>query len=173
MKKLLRKEMKERRAALSHELRKKEEQERLLLLFSMAEFEAAQTLFCYWSFGSEFPTDAIIKEAKRRGKRVAYPKICGVNLHFYADEPTEKGPFGILEPKGENEAIPCVSDFLLVPALAFSKDGFRLGYGGGYYDRYIASLEERPFCCGIGYSCQEVKEIYKEPHDRPLDKVII
>lgn len=173
MKKSLRKEMKERRAALSSVQRKEEEKSRLARLFALPQFQAAQVLFCYASFGSEFPTAEIAKQAKTMGKRVAYPKMCGVNLHFYEEEPTQQGAFGILEPKGEKELLPTAKDFLLVPALAYTEGGERLGYGGGYYDRYLASLAERPFCCGIGYSCQKAEHLPKEPHDQPLDHIIL
>ena len=173
MKKQMRKEMKERRAALSSVQRDKEEKSRLARLFALSAFQTASVLFCYASFGSEFPTNAIIEEAKRLGKRVAYPKICGVNLHFYVETPTQQGRFGIMEPKGETEVVPTAKDFLLVPALAYTEEGNRLGYGGGYYDRYLSSLEKRPFCCGIGYSCQKAEELPLEPHDQPLDQVIL
>ena len=150
----LRKKMRERRAALSSYEREKEEKEILQRLFSLPSFQRAKTVFLYASYGSEFPTKAIEKEAKSLGKRVAYPKVCGVNLHFYVNASLKKGYRGIPEPAGGEEVVPSAEDFLLVPGLAFGKGGARLGYGGGFYDRFMDSLKERPYCCGIGYSCQ-------------------
>ena len=165
----LRKMMKERRAALSLYERRMEDKETLKRLFALPAFQMAPTVFLYAAYGSEFPTQAIEDAAKGLGKRVAYPKVCGVNLHFYVDGTLAPGYRGIPEPQGGEKAVPTAKDFLLVPGLAFTKEGYRLGYGGGFYDRYIAALKERPYCCGIGYSCQGTDALLVEEHDQKLD----
>ncbi|MBQ7935984.1 MAG: 5-formyltetrahydrofolate cyclo-ligase [Clostridia bacterium] len=165
--------MKERRAALSASIRKKEETAAMERLFALPAFQNAPVLFCYASFGSEFPTEGIAEQAKQMGKRVAYPKVDGVNLHFYIDSTLTSGYRGIPEPQGGEEVQPTAVDFLLVPGLAFTKEGYRLGYGGGFYDRYLAGLKERPFCCGIGYSCQLAENLPVESHDRKLDEIVV
>ena len=61
---------------------------------------------------------------------------------------------------------------MLLPGLAFTKEGERLGYGGGYYDRYLADCKERPFLMGLAFSCQIADALPSEPHDIQLDELL-
>lgn len=165
----LRKKMKERRAALSLYQRETEEKAVLARLFALPAFQKAKTVFLYASYGSEFPTQAIAEKAMALGKRVAYPKVFGKELRFFAGGTPVPGYRGIPEPMGGEEVVPTKEDLLLVPGLAFGKSGERLGYGGGFYDRYIASLSPRPCCCGIGYACQWTEDLPMEEWDQKID----
>lgn len=98
------------------------------------------------------------------------------NLHFREwslGEPLVKSEVGTMEPLATNPAmIPAV---VLVPLLAFDGDGYRLGYGGGYYDRTIEAMREfanPPLFVGVGYAAQEVDHIPNDAHDQPLDGIL-
>lgn len=88
-------------------------------------------------------------------------------------EPLAKSPVGTEEPLSTNPSmIPAV---VLVPLLAFDGDGYRLGYGGGYYDRTIEAMrqfETPPLFIGVGYSAQEVDRVPTSDHDQPLDGIL-
>ncbi len=141
-------------------------------LAQLPEFQQAKTLFCYATHGTELPTKSIAAFAVKAGKRVAYPKVTGEGtMVFYADCRLAPGYQGILEPVGGKEVLPAAGDLMLVPGLAFSKEGYRLGYGKGFYDRYLAALKEKPICCGIGYPFQ-IAQVPHEAHDQKLQLLV-
>ena len=78
----------------------------------------------------------------------------------------------LMQPLPENTIL--VPDYLLIPILGFDRAGYRLGYGGGYYDRTLFSMREnkKTMAIGLGYACQEIEHLPKEPHDQLLDWVI-
>ena len=82
------------------------------------------------------------------------------------------GHFKVQEPHAHQEEI--TPEFVLMPLLAFTADGKRLGYGGGYYDRTLAKLraEGDVFACGVAYAGQEVPELPTDEHDQPLDGIL-
>lgn len=169
MKKELRKKMKELRAALPPQLRKEAALRVYESVTNLPEFQAAQTIFCYASAGEELNTDWITAAHSR----VAFPKVFGDGvMRFYLGGEMRQGFRGIMEPQGGEEVTPQAGDLMLLPGLAFGKDGSRLGYGGGYYDRYLDRCENRPICCGIGYEAQVVERVPTEPTDQPLDLLI-
>jgi 5-formyltetrahydrofolate cyclo-ligase len=103
-------------------------------------------------------------------KRFAFPKIVGQKMHFYEyHEHTlfVKSKFGVSEPK-EGNIIDDEIDYMLVPALVISKDFYRIGYGKGYYDRFL-SLTRPKTVMGVIYEFQETNEIPIEVHDQQLD----
>ncbi|HEU0118419.1 MAG TPA: 5-formyltetrahydrofolate cyclo-ligase, partial [Alphaproteobacteria bacterium] len=111
------------------------------------------------------------------GHTLALPVITarGTPLIFRSYEPGDKlhpGPMGILEPT--SEALAVTPDVLIVPLLAFDKMGYRLGYGGGYYDRTLTELRQQKtvLAVGIAYAGQEVAAVPIEPHDARLDAIV-
>ena len=95
-------------------------------------------------------------------------------MHFYeitALSDCVPGAFGILEPAGEEKDRITTPGFMLVPGLAFDKNGNRLGYGGGFYDKYLASHEEI-ITAALGYDFQIVEKVPSEPHDKKMDYLI-
>ena len=169
MKKELRKKMKRLRAALLPQMRKEAALRVYEAVRNLPEFEAAQTLFCYASAGDELDTEKIVAAHSR----VAFPKVFGEGeMRFYCGGKMEEGFRGIREPQGGEEAIPQAGDLMLLPGLAFGKDGSRLGYGGGYYDRYLAGCKVRPICCAIGYEAQVMERVPTEPTDQKIDLLI-
>ncbi len=125
--------------------------------------------FVYLSFGSETGTAKLIEELKNRGKEICVPLVKGKEMFSVPlTDKLKKGAFGILEPEeGENT----LCEVSVVPMLAFGEEGYRLGYGGGFYDRYFA---EHPdvFRLGIAYEGQFCREKFFEKFDEPLDALV-
>ena len=136
----------------------------------------------YWPIKGEFdPLPALhrwkedgelMEEAQRR--RIGLPVIDKVHktLTFHAWYPgcqMEEDAYGIPKPKDTELIVPTL---LFVPCLGYSAGGYRLGYGGGFYDRTLATLAPRPYTVGLAYSNGYVPWLQAEPHDIPLDAMI-
>jgi 5-formyltetrahydrofolate cyclo-ligase len=174
---LLRKEMKQRRAALSEEIRESGGRDVCDLVASTPEWQQANTIGLYASFGHEVPTSALFTAAWNAGKRVVIPRVTqrAAPLTFCAIAPESsftKGAYGIKEPE-EGSRIVRVQDIdlLVMPALAMSPTGDRLGWGGGYYDR---TLQPVPSLVrfAIIFDCQLLDTIPSQPNDIHIPVVV-
>jgi 5-formyltetrahydrofolate cyclo-ligase len=128
----------------------------------------------YWPMGDEADPRALAQELAARDAVLALPVVARKRspLHFRAwreGDPLIVHAFGMHEPGPEAPQV--VPDVLLVPLLAFDARGNRLGYGGGFYDCTLASLEKK-LAVGIAYAGQEVAALPALPHDHPLDMAI-
>lgn len=151
-------------------------------VFANKRFKAAKTVFVYASYKSEVETKELIQGALRLGKRVAVPKVNGEEMNFYAIQSWEElfpGYQGILEPQtAEKEpVIPVDSDVMLLPGAVFDRKGGRIGYGGGYYDRYLDKVFEiyghQPYRMALAFACQiSPKKIPAEEHDKKMDCIL-
>ncbi len=168
----IRKEMAARRARLTLREREQWEENAINLLKKHPRFLCAKTIFLYHSYGAEFPTEKIAALAAEKGKRLAYPKVEGKRMRFYVGGKLVAGFKGIMEPEGGRVANPQKGDLMLLPGLAFSWEGDRLGYGGGYYDRYLSICREQPYKIGLCYPCQIEPEIPSEEHDILMDELL-
>ena len=90
----------------------------------------------------------------------------------YAPQAMASGVYGIIEPQAGESCRAEDIDFMVVPGVAFSSDGRRLGRGKGYYDRYLSQEGFRAFCVGVCYACQLREDIPAEAHDKRVDAVI-
>ncbi|MGC9163563.1 MAG: 5-formyltetrahydrofolate cyclo-ligase [Thiomonas sp.] len=104
---------------------------------------------------------------------LALPRVSEATkqMEFIAWTPGEAlrpGPYGIAEPTGQTVVQPAT---LLVPCVGFAEVGLRLGYGGGYYDRYLAGREE-VYTIGLSYACCELQQLDMQPHDQLMDLVL-
>lgn len=118
-------------------------------VLALPEFQTAQRVFAYYSVSPEPDTHAVIAAALEQGKTVALPVTEGKGVMHFArlDAALAAGRYGIPEPDAAAPHMaPQPGDILLVPAMAFDRAGYRLGRGGGYYDRYLAETE----CCAVG-----------------------
>jgi 5-formyltetrahydrofolate cyclo-ligase len=131
----------------------------------------------YLPIGDEIDPRPLLRRLHAAGHANALPRIVRSHapLSFRAWEEgdaLEDGPFGTLQP---GEAAPAiVPEVVILPLLAFDRRGFRLGYGGGYYDRTLAALRSRRAvtAIGIAYAAQEVPSVPHDRHDQPLDWIV-
>jgi len=131
----------------------------------------------YWPVRSEIDARPLLTALFEAGWQVLLPFIAepGADMVFRTWQPglvMPEGFYGIAEPPPECEAFE--PDVLLVPLLAFDGAGYRLGYGGGYYDRKLAALRQagRITAIGLAFDEQEVAKIPREPHDQRLDGIL-
>ena len=117
---------------------------------------------------------------EHREKRLAFPKVAskidGWMQPYYIGKPWRNnlalGAFNILEPSGDiNPADPAQLDLVLVPGVAFDRDLYRIGFGGGFYDRFLPRLGAHSLKIGIAYQFQLVSKVPRDTHDIPLDGV--
>ena len=134
-------------------------------------FYRSEYLLCYVSCGSEISTREILQEALKKGKKVYVPKVVRektAEMVFYRItnlEELSEGYKGIPEPSGETEAYlyepgKAESTLVLMPGVAFDRFRNRIGYGKGFYDRFLVDKEELQLrTIAVGYSCQLLKEL--------------
>ena len=136
-------------------------------------YQEAKTIATYLSFPHEFQTQELIKRMLKDGKKVLIPKTYPKGrMEFVVYHPQQlvKTSFGLLEPQGDLEVVePSQIDLIHVPGLAFTREGYRIGYGGGYYDRYLEHFAGHTM--STIYPCQ-VQEFNSENHDIPVQEVL-
>ena len=183
-KEALRENMKKMRDAIPEDQRKIEDAQLLDIITKTALYQEAESILTYVSFGSEVSTRDLIERAMKDGKKVYVPRVDGDTMEFYRFEEwkeLEESRLGILEPdKNPAKRFPyelhisldraqdCV---FIVPGLAFDSHCNRLGYGGGYYDKYLQGFEKR-MTLGIAYSEQIVDRVPVTNKDQSLDLVV-
>lgn len=147
-------------------------------LLSWKLFKEVHYIFCYVSFRSEVNTHPIIKKAIDEGKTVAVPKIeiRSGEIKAYIiesmEECLEPGAFGILEAKSDcREMDYSKLELIIAPGFAFTMRGDRLGYGGGFYDRFLKKYNGVPVC-GLTYDCLIFDYLPVKEHDSPVDYLI-
>lgn len=142
-------------------------------LMNTEGYKQAECIYCYIDFKNEVMTKPIIRRALSDGKKVAVPRIEGSNMEFYYIDGYDKlkaGTYGILEP----EDCPLAEDktaLLIMPGVAFDRENHRVGYGGGYYDRYL----ERPnqhYKIALAYEFQVFEHVPYEEFDICPDLVL-
>jgi 5-formyltetrahydrofolate cyclo-ligase len=147
-------------------------------LKGLREIRESSTLMVYLSFGSEVLTDDLIRWGWAEGKRIVVP-FCHPESRVLTPcllggfVELETGHYGIREPKSERlRPVPLEEiDAVLIPAVAFDRQGRRVGYGGGYYDRFLPEIP-RAARIGAAFACQIVAEILPDPHDVPADRIV-
>lgn len=135
-------------------------------------FRNAKSVGCYYSIGSEVRTEDILHEILNSGKELSLPKVVKNNLVFKKISKIsdlEQGNFSVMEPK-ENCPIVQKIGVIIVPAIAMAREGFRLGYGFGYYDRYLSGKKSKTIA--LTYSKQLVKSFPKSDHDIRIDCIV-
>jgi 5-formyltetrahydrofolate cyclo-ligase len=136
----------------------------------------ARTVLIFYSFGSEIPTRGLIARLSREGKRILLPYLDEERrMEAAVVEPGEvpvPAGYGPKEPARRVPVDPAEVDVVIAPGLAFDRLGYRLGYGGGHYDRYLRRLGPEAVRIGIGFSVQLVDEVPAGPGDQLLDLVV-
>jgi 5-formyltetrahydrofolate cyclo-ligase len=168
----LRKVLLERRDTTSYDFIKLASQKIHNRLKQVEIFSSAKKIACYYPIGSEVLTQNIMQELLGDGKEISLPKVVGDNLSFRkigGIKDLEKGEFGIMAPK-ENCQEAKEMDVILVPTVAITKNGNRLGYGHGYYDKFL--LESNAKTISLIYSKQIVKAIPISEKDVKIDWIV-
>lgn len=168
--------MRELRASLAPEVRREFSRRICLHLVSLKEFQEAGTILFFVPFDAEVDLLPALGRALLEGKRVGLPRtlISRKALVFhqlFTLGELVPGPYGIPEPPATNPRLfPERSELILVPGLAFDRRGYRLGYGGGFYDRVLGRV--RALKVAPAFSLQIVEEIPREEHDLPVDVLV-
>jgi 5-formyltetrahydrofolate cyclo-ligase len=128
----------------------------------------------YWPFRAEFDPRPLVEQLVAAGRSVALPVVIDKKgpLEYRAWKPGETlvaGVWDIPVPEKREVVIPAM---VLAPVVGFDRAGYRLGYGGGYFDRTLAALEPRPFAIGVGFAVQAIETIYPQSFDIPMDVVV-
>lgn len=172
-KRRLRQEMLRRLAGLPPARRALEEEVVAAAVQDAPEWRAAGTVLLYRSLPGEWSTVGLANAAWRAGKRVAMPRVAGpadLALHeVRAWTDLRPGTFGVHEPQATLPRVEAAAvDLAVVPALAWTPDGQRLGRGGGFYDRLLPGLR---LAWGVGFDVQVLADVPAEPHDARVARV--
>ena len=135
---------------------------------------AGRMVSLYWPFRGEPDLRAWMASVNERGGRTALPVVIekGQPLVFRAYKPgdrLEKGVWNIPIPA---EGDPVLPDIVISPIVGIDPGNYRLGYGGGFFDRTLAAMPFRPLVIGVGYELQRIPTIYPQPHDIPMTTVV-
>ena len=144
-------------------------------LFAATEqYHQAKTIYGYLPYNQEVRTVPMLEQALRDGKQVAVPKVYGDEMRFILMtdlSQVEKGYSGIPEPIADGPIADDPTALVLMPGLAFDQEGHRIGYGGGFYDRFLAAEPHHP-TLALCYAFQMLPSIETEAFDIPVDCVL-
>lgn len=134
----------------------------------------AQTIYGYLPYNQEVRTVPMLQQAQLAGKKVAVPKVYGDEMKFiYLTDlsAVEKGYAGIPEPVADGPVARDPQALVLMPGLAFDKEGHRIGYGGGFYDKFLSAEPGHP-TLALCYDFQMLEHLETEEYDIPVDWVL-
>lgn len=173
-KRQLRRSIREQKRAMTQtQIREKSEQLARLFL-ETEEYRRAKSIYGYLSYNQEVRTLPILQQALRDGKRVAVPKCYGEEMRFiWLDDlsAVAKNAMGISEPMADGPVAQDETALVLMPGVAFDQAGNRIGYGGGYYDKFLAREGNHP-TLALCYAFQMVEHLEAEEFDIPVDRVL-
>lgn len=159
-------------AIQDREKKAQKDREMTALILAHPSYQAAQTIATYLPMDHEFGSYGLIVAAQAAGKRVLVPKVVGPGqMVFLPYDPSQlvESYFGVLEPRTGQAVDKADIDLIHVPGVAFNDRGYRIGHGGGYYDRYLADYPGATI--STIYDFQR-KEFSEENHDIPVQEVI-
>ena len=173
-KKALRREIGAKKRAMSAEEIEQASARLAEKFFQTELYRQAKAIYGYLSYNQEVRTEPILRRAQADGKRVAVPKVYGEEMRFlWLDDLKQVAPgaYGIPEPIADEPVAMDKTALVLMPGLAFDPEGHRLGYGGGFYDRYLADQPNHPLVA-LCYNFQLLDHLETEAHDIPVDLVV-
>jgi 5-formyltetrahydrofolate cyclo-ligase len=144
-------------------------------LLDLDEVAGAGAALAFWSFGSEVDTTALIDRLRSRGTTVALPRTRDgdiVPVVWTPGSSMTETSFGAREPVDGRVLEARELDLIVVPGVAFDRSCHRVGYGGGFYDRLLASTREGTAVIAIAFGVQVVDEVPTGPLDRPVDAIV-
>jgi len=173
-KKALRQKIREMKRAMTAEQINQASQRLAQLFLSTEQYRNAKTLYGYLPYNQEVRTVPILEKALQDGKRVAVPKIYGEEMKFiYLTDLSQVAPgcMNIPEPVADAPVADDPTALVLMPGLAFTEKGDRMGYGGGYYDKFLSNEPGHP-TVALCYEFQLVAQLPTESYDIPVDLVL-
>lgn len=162
------------RMALSVKVRQAKGEAAKQKLLVTVELKQYPVLGIYWPMRGEIDVRDIARRHVEAGGVVGLPVVVekGAPVEFWKWQPgagMRRGVWNIPVPVTRDVVIP---DACIVPLVGFDGEQYRLGYGGGYYDRTLAALERRPFCVGLGFAEARLPSIFPQPHDIPMHAIV-
>ena len=144
------------------------------LLREALDLPAPWVLGLCWPYRAEFDARALAAHLRTRGVRSALPVVRGPGLplefrHWWPGAPMDKGVYDIPVPRATEVLVP---DVLLVPPVGIDAQGYRLGYGGGYFDRTLAALARKPVCIATAFDLSRIPSLAPQAHDVRMDFVV-
>ena len=173
-KKELRATIRQQKRAMTEEEIVTKSQQVCRLLMDHDLYKNARTFYGYLPYNQEVRTTPLLEQASRDGKRVAVPKCYGDEMKFiYLDDLTkvEPGYANIPEPIADGPIADDPTALVLMPGLAFDPEGHRVGYGGGFYDKFLAQEPHHP-TVALCYDFQMMPHLETEEYDVPVDLVL-
>ena len=170
----LRKAIRQRKRAMTPEEIESRSQALCRKFLESDDYQKAKTIYGYLPYNQEVRTVPILERALADGKRVAVPKVYGDEMKFiYLEDLTQVavGYAGIPEPIADGPVAQDTDALVLMPGLAFDPQGHRIGYGGGFYDKFL-SREPGHKTVALCYEFQMVQHLQTEEFDIPVDTVI-
>lgn len=173
-KKQLRKQIREQKRAMTEEQIVSASQKLGELFAATEQYQNAKTIYGYLPYNQEVRTIPMLERAMSEGKRVAVPKVYGDEMRFiYITDMSglEKSDMGIPEPVADEPVADDPNALVLMPGVAFDKEGHRIGYGGGFYDKFLAREPDHP-TVALCYGFQVLPHLETEEFDIPVDCVL-
>lgn len=170
----LRREIRARKRAMTEEEIETRSAKLAQLFFASEAYQNAKTIYGYLPYNQEVRTVPMLERALKDGKKVAVPKVYGDEMKFlYLDDlnAVAKGYAGIPEPIADEPVAQDETALVLMPGLAFDPQGHRIGYGGGFYDKFLAAEPNHP-TLALCYEFQMLPKLDVEDHDIPVDTVL-
>ncbi len=170
----LRREIRARKRAMTEAEIEERSAKLAQLFFASRAYQNAKTIYGYLPYNQEVRTVPMLERALKDGKKVAVPKVYGEEMKFlYLDDLTAvaKGYAGIPEPIADEPVAHDETALVLMPGLAFDPQGHRIGYGGGFYDKFLAAEPNHP-TLALCYEFQMLPKLDVEDHDIPVDTVL-
>jgi 5-formyltetrahydrofolate cyclo-ligase len=173
-KRRLRREVLARRDALDASERDERGRRVIDRLAGLPELGRAKTVLAYWSFGSEVDTGPLVRRLSEV-MRIALPRTDSgelVAVAYRPGDPVTLAGFGAMEPSGEEVVEPAAIDLVVVPGVAFDRRCARVGYGGGFYDRYLARTRADAPAIAVAFAVQLVEAVPQGHMDRRVDVIV-
>lgn len=174
-KRALRRAVLARRDALALEERSELSRRIADRILAMSEVAPARIVMAFWSFGSEVETAPLLRRLHESGTRVVLPRIEAGDLlavSYVPGDPVASTRFGAMEPSSERAVVPEEVDAVVVPGVAFDRRGARVGYGRGFYDRFLARTRPGVPAIAIAFGLQVVERVPEGRMDRRLDAIV-
>lgn len=139
-----------------------------------AEGSAPRVIGGYWPIKGEIDLMPLMRLLAAQNHDTALPVIVEKEspVEFWRWRPNSSMTRGVWDIPVPSERDPVVPDILLVPLVGYDDECFRLGNGGGYYDRTLAAMDQKPLCIGVGYACTRQQTIFPQDHDIPMDVIV-